>query len=238
MQVQRFTLDKGWFISTFFLLLTKTILWGQSVDGLGYTDNAISIQETGEVVLGAIAIKKMNNLKGIINRNSQTIFGLVANRDSSYYYEMGHFNLINGEKYGYVRVWIVSPGGRQVELEFSALQSDFSSALVEIDKRRQEWIQLCNAHNAAALINELYAENTMYYNHKPLVVGRPGLIQDYQYMNRESYSLNLTPLKTEQVNDRIILEIGQCNGSYNGKYIIVWKKSDLGKWEVFLDSNI
>lgn len=238
MQVQRFILGKVWLPTIFFLLLTESILVGQSVNGLSYTEDAISIQETGKVVQGAISIEEMNRLKGIFNLQDRSTFGIIANRDSSYYYEMGHFKLINGEKYGYVRVWVVSSGGRQVELEFSARQSDFSPALVEIDKRRQEWIQLCNAHNAAALINELYAENTMYYNHKPLVVGRPGLIQDYQYMNRESYSLNLTPVKTEQVNDRIVLEIGQCNGSYNGKYIIIWKKSDLGKWEVFLDSNI
>jgi len=57
-------------------------------------------------------------------------------------------------------------------------------------------------------------------------------------MSRESYSLRLTPIKTGQVKNNIVLEIGQCSGSYNGKYIIVWKKNALGKWEVFLDSNI
>lgn len=219
------------------LISMNSTLLAQSAPEFGYARNAISINDTGEIVEGDSAINEINLATEIADRAYKPDFSVVANRDSSYYYEIGSF-YSRGLVYGYVQVLGVVGQERQLELEFYAKRSDVSPALVEIDRRREEWIQLCNAHNAAALINELYSENTMYYNHKPLVVGRPGLIQDYQYMNRESYSLKLTPLKTQQVNENIVLEIGQCSGSYGGKYIIVWKKSSSGKWEVFLDSNI
>ena len=84
----------------------------------------------------------------------------------------------------------------------------------------------------------MYSENTLYYNHKPLVVGRELLIEEYSYMNRENYQLTLNPIVVDQVNDKLVFEIGQCKGSYGGKYIIIWRKEESGKWEVFIDSNI
>ncbi len=234
---QRFKWGKVWSLSILLLISNFLASQAQNPTDFGYADNAISINDTGEIVEGDSAINEVNQTIGIEDRAYKPDFGVMANRDSSYYYEIGKF-YSRGVIYGYVQVLVLSGLEKRVELEFYTKKSDFQPAMVQIDKRREEWIQLCNAHNAAALINELYAENTMYYNHKPLVVGRPGLIQDYQYMNRESYSLNLTPLKTEQINNDILLEIGQCSGSYGGKYIIVWKKNSAGKWEVLLDSNI
>lgn len=233
----RFKLSKVELLLFFLTVSTCSILPAQNSASFGYGNNAISIDNTGDIIEGHTAIFERNKVKGIEERAYKPAFGVVANRDSSYYYEIGKF-YSGGDIYGYVQVLELSSQGKKVELEFYTETSDFKSALVEVDKRRREWVQLCNAHHAAALINELYSENTMYYNHKPLVVGRPGLIQNYQYMNRESYSLNLIPLKTEQVSDDIVLEIGQCSGSYGGKYIIVWKKNTAGKWEVLLDSNI
>jgi ketosteroid isomerase-like protein len=40
------------------------------------------------------------------------------------------------------------------------------------------------------------------------------------------------------VNDNLVYEIGQCKGTYKGKYILVWKKESDGVWRVFIDSNI
>ena len=227
----------NWLIVILYLTSMNSELLAQSSSSYGYARHAISILETGEIIEGDSAIIEKNQAIGVAERTYKPDFTVVANRDSSYYYEIGEFR--SGQNnYSYVQILLSKSQEKEVELEFYAHKLDASPELVVIDRRREEWVQLCNAHNAAALINELYAVNTMYYNHKPLVVGRPGLIRDYQYMNRESYSLNLIPLKTVQVNDRIVLEIGQCSGSYKGKYMIVWKKSDSGKWEVFLDSNL
>ncbi len=222
-------------LSIILLVSSGLSFLAQSVN---YTQNAISINESVQIVQGASNIQKMNEQNGFTRRTLKSIYDIVANRDGSYVYEIGEFDDDEGASFNYVMVRKGKEEGSPIELEFYARNSDFTSASEAIGQRRKEWIDLCNKHDAAGLINELYAENTMYYNHKPLITGREGVIKDYQYMNRESYSLKLTPLKTKQVNDRIALEIGQCSGSYNGKYIIVWQKDAMGKWEVLLDSNI
>ena len=56
-------------------------------------------------------------------------------------------------------------------------------------------------------------------------------------MNNPKYSLNLTPIVLELVNERIAIEIGQCSGSYNGKYVLVWEKTKDGQWKVLFDAN-
>jgi hypothetical protein len=78
----------------------------------------------------------------------------------------------------------------------------------------------------------------MYYNHKPIVQGTENLIQEYGYMNRESYSLQLDPKKSVIVNANFVFEIGQCSGSYGGKYVLIWKKEADGNWRIYIDSNI
>lgn len=125
------------------------------------------------------------------------------------------------------------------ELEFIARAAPTDSTIQQaIDKRRAEWIRLCNAHNAAELVKELYSANAMYYNHKPLVIGHDAIIEDYQYMNEEKYSLTLTPIAVELVTNRLAYEIGQCSGSYGGKYMLVWQKDKTGQWSIVMDSNI
>ena len=99
-------------------------------------------------------------------------------------------------------------------------------------------MELCNAHDPAILVNTLYTEDNLYFNHKPLVKGRTLLIQEYAYMARDNYELLLNPTFFYQLNDDMAYEIGQCKGSYNGKYILIWRKDDDGKWRVYMDSNI
>jgi ketosteroid isomerase-like protein len=99
-------------------------------------------------------------------------------------------------------------------------------------------MELCNANNAKALVTQLYSNNTIYFNHKPIVKGTADLIKEYSYMNNKNYHLNLQPLIVKVVNARFAFEIGQCSGGYNGKYILIWKKHADGNWKIFIDSNI
>ncbi|MEL6276528.1 MAG: hypothetical protein AAFU03_15630, partial [Bacteroidota bacterium] len=103
---------------------------------------------------------------------------------------------------------------------------------------RNAWIDLCNQHDAQQLVDSLYAKNAIYYNHRPVVIGRETIGQTYQYMNDERYQLTLTPIQVEAVNDSLVYEIGQCSGSYGGKYVIIWQLGRDGVWRVILDSNI
>lgn len=108
----------------------------------------------------------------------------------------------------------------------------------QLRERREQWMAYCNAHQVNELVNDLYSEHTMYFNHRPLVKGRAALIQEYGYMNNEQYELTLMPRRLTYVNDSTVFEIGQCKGSYNGKYILIWKKEEDGQWRIFIDSNV
>lgn len=108
----------------------------------------------------------------------------------------------------------------------------------EIDAARKKWMLLCNQHNAAELVKQLYTKNAIYYNHKPVVVGTESIAEEYGYMNNPDYRLKLVPLTVDPANKNIVFEIGQCSGSYNGKYVLIWKKGEDGIWKILLDSNV
>lgn len=108
----------------------------------------------------------------------------------------------------------------------------------QLKERRKQWMAYCNAHDVPGLVYDLYSHNTMYFNHRPLVKGREALVREYAYMNNEQYSLTLLPRHMTFVNDNTVFEIGQCEGSYNGKYILIWKKEEDGVWRIFIDSNV
>ena len=84
----------------------------------------------------------------------------------------------------------------------------------------------------------MYTENTIYYNHKPVIVGHEDLAVEYQYMNNKKYELFLEPIIVEVVQDDLVYEIGQCSGTYGGKYILIWQKGNDDVWRVLVDSNI
>ena len=97
---------------------------------------------------------------------------------------------------------------------------------------------LCNQHDAQQLVAQMYTANAMYYNHKPVVVGRKDITIEYDYMNQANYSLHLEPIIVETLTPALVFEIGQCSGSYGGKYMLIWEKQKDGSWQVLMDSNI
>jgi ketosteroid isomerase-like protein len=203
-----------------------------------YTENAIKIYPDASYVSGNKAIgeyyQKTNST--INDIRADTI--ILANETRAIEYELGEYYDKNYQPYKHLIIWITKDGKRKRDFEFVVAVKPSKNVSHEIDQRRNQWMELCNAHNANALITEMYSENTLYYNHKPLIIGRDSLINEYAYMNNEKYSLTLTPIVSEQVNENHVIEIGQCKGGYGGKYIIVWKKNNSGKWEVFIDSNV
>lgn len=203
-----------------------------------YTENAIKILSNERPINGNMAIETYHLSEDleILALHSDTI--IIANKKREIEYEMGEFFAKNNQKYKHLIIWKTMNGQRKRDFEFVEKVKPSKDVKTEIDDRRNQWMQRCNAHDAKALIYDLYSENTLYYNHKPLVIGRDLLVGEYQYMNNEKYALTLSPIVSEQVNKDFVFEIGQCKGSYNGKYIIIWRKSNNEKWEVFIDSNI
>ena len=203
-----------------------------------YLDNAVKILYDGTYLSGPKEILQHYEENPMDVKDSRTFIEVVANERRGLTYEMSEITDANDKKYKQILIWKDTDTLRHQAFEHIAPIRDNNVNLSEIAERRAQWMELCNAHNSENLINEMYSANTLYYNHKPMVVGRQDLIKEYQYMNRENYNLTLNPLIVEVVNEDCVFEIGQCEGSYNGKYIIVWRKDFSGKWEVFIDSNI
>ena len=168
-----------------------------------------------------------------------SLFDKLARENRGIYYEIGGFET-DQESFKHLIIWRKQDSVRYRELELisRADSSDLSEILPMIDEKRDQWMKYCNAHLVDSLAHKVYDSLTLYYNHKPMVVGREDLIREYQYMANPNYNLQLTPYIVEPVNENIVFEIGQCSGSYGGMYTIVWRRQPDGDWLVLLDSNI
>lgn len=205
-----------------------------------YTQNAIKVVSADSIIQGSdqIAEYYLNGDDKIISIES--LFQTIANEKRGIHYELIRFKTEKSKLYTQLVIW-KSEGENKVREFETTVQNDLGKEETFneiISERRNLWIDLCNKHNAENLIRELYSPNTLYFNHRPLVKGTEALIKEYAYMNNDNYQLTLHPIKLVRGNDDIVFEIGQCKGSYNGKYILVWKKEMDGKWKIFIDSNI
>lgn len=214
--------------------------YDSQVDNIGenYIPTAVKISKNGDFLEGNEAIaSRLKEEKSQFNsiQNRSTEFLTSAGKDQ-YAYEIASYTTEREQKFMEIVVWNMAEKKR--ELELTVQVEEGAKANEEIDKARNRWMELCNAHDAEKLVHEMYAENALYYNHKPILQGRPSITKDYSYMNRPEYTLKLAPLANYFVTNMLVFEIGQCSGSYGGKYLIVWQRNDSGKWEVLLDSNV
>lgn len=171
-------------------------------------------------------------------KNIETQVSKIAGYRENFRYEIGSFQNEFQVKYSFVLVSELVGNQYLRKLEMIVpFEKDLPESKV-LDPFREKWIQLCNQHNAEELVNQLYTNNTLYYNHKPMVIGREAVTKVYAYMNRTNYQLNLEPIWVSPVQEGLIFEIGQCSGSYNDKYILVWQLQEDGSWQVLMDSNI
>ncbi len=106
-----------------------------------------------------------------------------------------------------------------------------------ITKSRIEWMKYSNAHAPADLINNVYTSETQYYNNGHLSEGRSELIQRYDYMSSNNWSIELIPVKTVQLSDHLAFEIGTYISNGQGQYMLVWEKGDDDIWRVAFDFN-
>lgn len=203
-----------------------------------YTENAYKVSDKGEMVAGNLAIMDLYKQKGLVINGIKAEERIEAVLDSTIIYELGEFNTPERTVFKHLIIWRKQGDKIKRELELTEEKTINAEVPPELEERRNTWMTLCNDHKVTDLVNELYAENTLYYNHKPMVVGREAVIKEYQYMGDPEYSLNLEALHVEAVNDDLVFEIGQCSGSYKGNYVLVWKKGDDGVWRILLDSNI
>lgn len=223
--------------------ITANYKWMQAINNKNidllstlYTENAMVLSANGVDLSNRAEILELVPKVDFIVKSVSTTKRIKAN--DSYDYEIGSFVNKDDVLAKHLIIWNTSNNEDKRELEFIMETDDSNVDLKEIDKQRSNWMTLCNAHNAKSLIENVYSENTMYYNRGRMLIGRNDLIKEYSYMNNEQYQLTLNPILVEPVSGTIVYEFGQCEGSYNGKYIIVWQKNTQGIWQVLFDSNI
>ena len=207
----------------------------EMLEGL-YTENAMVFSPNGVELSNRHEIIDLVKKSDFVVKEVNTTQRINAHK--YYEYEIGNFKNKSGGIMKHLIIWRITDSIEVRELEFLAEATDDSIDLVEIKKQRDQWMALCNAHDAKALIENVYTKNTMYYNRGRLLEGREALIPEYGYMNNPKYQLTLEPILVEPVSKTIVYEFGQCKGSYNGKYILVWQKNDAGVWQILFDSNI
>jgi len=204
-----------------------------------YLPESIKIISSESKLSGPIEIAEYYALQSEGIKSITSLFSVNANMEKNIDYEIIKYEALNGKSYAQLLVWVVKGGYKFREFEFvSEISEETLNNEKSITDKRNLWVKLCNTHNPENLVNTLYSSNSIYFNHKPLVMGRENLIKEYSYMKGENYQLRLNPLKTLFVNDSLVYEIGLCEGTYKGKYIIVWKKERDGEWRVFIDSNV
>lgn len=224
-------------------ILTSNQKWMQAINDKNiellsslYTENAMVLSSNGVDLANRNDILELVPNSDFVVKSVSTTKRIEAN--DSYDYEIGSFINKDDGLAKHLIIWNTSNNEDKRELEFIMETDDSNVDLKEIDKQRANWITLCNAHEAKALIENVYSENTMYYNRGRLLIGRSDLVKEYVYMNNEQYQLTLNPILVEPVSETIVYEFGQCKGSFNGKYILVWQKNAQGIWQVLFDSNI
>jgi ketosteroid isomerase-like protein len=205
-----------------------------------YATSAVKIISADTIINGSsqIAAYYENHKSNIASIES--LFSVEANKKRGITYELVEYKTENGKEYIQIIIWKTENEKTIREFEFTEESNVTASKIdiTDIAERRKLWMELCNANNAENLVKQLYSKNTMYYNHKPVIIGTENLIQEYDYMNNKTYSLALQPEILKIVNANFAFEIGQCKGSYGGKYILIWKKQADGNWYIYIDSNI
>ena len=205
-----------------------------------YRSDALVILTPESVIEGNSSISKYWQDSNHKILNPESLFHTVARENRGIEYELVTYSTSNGKSFTQLLIWQKTADQPSRQLEYTVrVTGDYKAENEkDIEGRRLEWIKLCNEHNARNLVESLYSANTLYYNHKPLVKGREDVIHEYGYMNNERYSLSLHPLHIEYPSADTAIEIGQCKGSYGGKYILVWKKESDGIWRIMMDSNV
>lgn len=206
-----------------------------------YTEQAITLTGKGRQI--STAEERLQYLAPLLSpqqtvQSIEPVFCELANPNTDIRYDLSRIKPAVGPDYIQLVIWREANGQYLRELDFLAPLAPGRTDLTALDRARDKWIKLCNEHDATILVEQLYEPEALYYNHRPMIVGREQITKTYSYMNNEDYSLHLSPLVVQPVRKDLVLEIGQCSGSYGGKYILIWRRNAEGQWQIWMDSNV
>lgn len=205
-----------------------------------YTEDAITLTGKGRQL--TTARERQAYLAPLLSsqqtiKSIEPIFCELANPNAAIRYDISRLKPASGPDYIQLVIWRKANGQYLRELDFLVPLVPGRTDLTALDQARDKWIELCNEHDAAVLVEQLYEPEALYYNHRPVITGREQIAETYSYMNDEEYSLHLDPLVVQPVRQDLVLEVGQCSGSYGGKYVLIWRRNAEGQWQIWMDSN-
>lgn len=203
-----------------------------------YDPNPVVLKDNGEVLYGT---EEINEYYDLLHQEIEAVDAVhsihIEEAHKNIHYEIGFFLTTDFRKYHFLIIWRMEEDRMIREFEYFAESDPVAIGLDEIQAAREQWVSICNQHNAGDLVRALYLPNALYYHHEPPIIGTENITEEYSYMNRESYAIDLHPLAIEVVNENTVLEIGHGSKSFNGKYVLVWKKTENG-WRILFDSNV
>ena len=211
-----------------------------SVESNQYSENSFIRNNQGNVKQGIPTWNLTDQRNSPRIGGASTLFSAKAKSNRNIFYDVNQLTYEDGTLAKQLLIHVSKADTTVRAFEYNFLNVDSSSKVdsPSLNKARQKWISLCNAHQVDSLVNQLYSENAIYFNHRPLVIGRKAFIQEYSYMADTNYALTLSPLHLEPINENQVVEIGQCSGTYKAKYVLVWHKDKDGTWRIIFDSNV
>ena len=152
-------------------------------------------------------------------------------------FETGSFTGQTGRNFQQFIIWRKEGGQTLRELEFVVESSGNIGNATALSAARANWMKYCNNHDVDGLVRQLYFDKALYYNQRRLIQGTAAIIEQYKYMKDPGYRLTLIPKLLQPVNDSLIFELGQCEGSYTGPYALIWARRNGSEWKIMFDSN-
>jgi hypothetical protein len=156
-------------------------------------------------------------------------------------YKIGSFVDAHGVDYKHITIWQISNDSILKRFGFYARADSTPACTAPLVDRRKDWAEGSSSHNAHGFVLDLYSPDAIYLclGADSIYIGNAAVAQAYEYMNDSTWhAYSLTPLHVEPVNSSMVFEIGTYSCSFGvGEYIIIWKLSSEGVWQVCFDSN-
>ena len=207
------------------------------IDSL-YLPKAILVSANGEIY---DTENKRNDFYRNLKANTGTIKSIATIKrieiTPELDYEIGFFVNSKNIKFKHLIIWKKVQGVFLREIEMISKSENETTDITGIQAARNLWMDYCNHHRVKDLVTNTYFENAVYYNNGRITLGTKNIEKEYRYMTNPSYQLTLTPIVLETVNKSLAFEIGQCSGSYKGKYVLIWGKRNGASWKAIFDSN-
>jgi len=148
---------------------------------------------------------------------------------------LGHYTAKGGAQYNSIIGWRKENSWiKEFEVIYKG-DKESKPRAQGIATKRDMWEKFSNQHRPDLIATKVFSQDGKYFNRGKHYLGNE-ITAAYSYMNNESYSIRLEPLKVLQVNNTIAFEIGAFHTRGKGLYTLIWRK-EAEAWKLLLDFN-